>query len=351
MLILTVQTCLGRCGTMFAAELWGLEPDILLMGKGIAAGCQPIAAVLATEAVMADSDVQPGGTFAWTPAACAGALAGIDAIIAEGALDNAGVLADVAREELEPLVARHEQVGDVRVVGAWVGIEFVIDKTSIAPAPAFHAAVHHASVRRGVLGITQQVGVALTGIGIPPDLSAGRPRQVAKHAEVIAERRRPDFRRAAGRALPHGLSPPLEGVRKAPRPGLIGAVVIVLAGGALGLLASAVSSAGILCRHDFVAGTRDRTPRPRGPGRGAAFVDARPRDDYVLGHIAGASTYLSTSANERPSASRAAPHDHGRLLRGGACLGRRVSAWLAANGWRDEGARRQVSGVGGGAFP
>jgi len=182
-----VQTCLGRCGTMFAAELWDLEPDIVLMGKGIAAGCQPIAAVLATDAVMADSDVQPGGTFAWTPAACAGALAGIEAIIAEGALQNARALADVAHEELYPLVELHEQVGDVRVVGAWVGVEFVTDKRSITPAPAFHAAVHQKLVRRGVLGITQWgkwVYRMQPAINMPPDLFRWACRQAV---EAIAE--------------------------------------------------------------------------------------------------------------------------------------------------------------------
>lgn len=186
-----VQTCLGRCGTMFAAELWGLRPDILLMGKGIAAGCQPIAAVLATEAVMAESDVQPGGTFAWTPAACAGALAGIDAILAERALENANMLAAVAHEELDPLVSRHEQVGDVRIVGAWVGIEFVTDKTSITPAPAFHAAVHQALLRRGVLGITQWgkwVYRLQPAINMPPDLFCWSCRQVGEAIAEVAAR-------------------------------------------------------------------------------------------------------------------------------------------------------------------
>ena len=43
MLILDeVQTCMGRCGTMFAAERWDLRPDLLLLGKGMAAGGQPI---------------------------------------------------------------------------------------------------------------------------------------------------------------------------------------------------------------------------------------------------------------------------------------------------------------------
>ena len=76
MILDEVQTGMGRCGPMFAAERWDLRPDLLLLGKGFAAGGQPIAAVLGTEDVLADSDIHSGGTFAWVPAACAGALAG-----------------------------------------------------------------------------------------------------------------------------------------------------------------------------------------------------------------------------------------------------------------------------------
>ncbi len=47
------------------------------------------------------------------------------------------------------------QVGDVRMLGAFIGIEFVADKESIRPAPEFHRVVHQESVERGVLGITQ----------------------------------------------------------------------------------------------------------------------------------------------------------------------------------------------------
>ncbi len=150
-----VQTCMGRCGKMYASELWGLEPDILLLGKGFAGGGQPIAAVLGTEEVMATSELHLGGTFAWTPAACAGALASIEGILATGALANAMDIERMALEELGPLVDRVEQVGDIRAAGALIGIEFVQDKASLKPAPAFHREVHQAAVRRGVLGITQ----------------------------------------------------------------------------------------------------------------------------------------------------------------------------------------------------
>jgi 4-aminobutyrate aminotransferase-like enzyme len=187
MILDEVQTGMGRCGAMFAAEIWGLKPDIMLLGKGFAGGAQPIAAVLATEEVMADSDVLPSGTFAWTPAACAGALANIDAIICEKAIDNARLLGEIARHELEPLVRRHEQVGDVRVVGAWVGI----DNKTITPAPAFHAAVHQAALRRGVLGITQWgkwVYRLQPAINMPPELFRWSCLQVADAvAEVAAD--------------------------------------------------------------------------------------------------------------------------------------------------------------------
>jgi 4-aminobutyrate aminotransferase-like enzyme len=168
-----VQTCMGRCGTMFASERWGLSPDILLLGKGFAGGGQPIAAVLGTEEVMANSEQHGGGTFAWTPAAAAGAAVSIDAIASTGALENAREIERIAHEELDPLVAGVEQVGQIRAAGAMIGIEFVRDKQSIAPAPAFHRAVHLAAVERGVLGITQwgkwvyRMQPALT---MPPEL-------------------------------------------------------------------------------------------------------------------------------------------------------------------------------------
>jgi 4-aminobutyrate aminotransferase-like enzyme len=150
-----VQTGMGRCGTIFASERWGLEPDIVLLGKGLTGGGQPIAAVLGTEAVMANSDIHGGGTFAWTPAACAGAVAGIDRLVNTDVLANVAAIEAIALTELGPLMDEVEQVGDVRAAGALVGVEFVTDAETITPAIAFHRAVHQAALARGVLGITQ----------------------------------------------------------------------------------------------------------------------------------------------------------------------------------------------------
>jgi len=184
-----VQTCMGRCGTMFAAERLGLEPDLLLLGKGFAGGGQPIAAVLGTEEIMGSSSLHLGGTFAWTPAAAAGALASIDLILSSGALENARLLESIALEELGPLVERVEQVGDVRAAGALIGIEFVRDETTLRPAPAFHRAVHRAAVRRGVIGITEWgkwVYRLQPAIDMPPDLFRWSCRAVVDAIEEVS---------------------------------------------------------------------------------------------------------------------------------------------------------------------
>jgi 4-aminobutyrate aminotransferase-like enzyme len=184
-----VQTCLGRCGTVFAADLWGLEPDILLLGKGLTGGGQAIAAIMATDEVLADAHTHLGGTYAWEPAACAGALAGLDLLEHGSVLDNVKALDAVAREELVPLVDRFEQVGDVRPLGAWTALEFVTDKASIQPASAFQWAVHQSLLRRGVLGISEEnkplyrMQPALT---MPPDLFRWSCQQVAAAIADVA---------------------------------------------------------------------------------------------------------------------------------------------------------------------
>ncbi|MEX2274662.1 MAG: aminotransferase class III-fold pyridoxal phosphate-dependent enzyme [Actinomycetota bacterium] len=186
-----VQTGLGRCGPMFASQRWeNLDPDIVLLGKGFAGGGQPIAAVLGTEDVMADSELHLGGTFAWTPAAAAGARASIDAILEENVLDNVWEIERIALEELGPVVDRVEQVGAVRAAGALIGVEFVLDKESIVPAPAFHRDVHNAAVRRGVLGITQWgkwVYRMQPALNMPPELFRWSCRTLAEVIEEVAK--------------------------------------------------------------------------------------------------------------------------------------------------------------------
>ena len=151
-----VQTGIGRCGQMFAVERWDLEPELILLAKGFAGGVMPIGGTLGSERVMAHATNHVGATFGWTPAACVAALENIEAILRDDVLANVREMERVALEVLGPLVDRYEQVGDVRAAGGLIGVEFVTDMETIAPAPNFQLAVHHAALRRGVLGITQE---------------------------------------------------------------------------------------------------------------------------------------------------------------------------------------------------
>lgn len=186
-----VQTGLGRCGTIFAAERWGLEPDLLLVGKGVTGGGQAIAGVLGTDELMADSTSHLGGTYAWEPAACAGALAGLDILTDGQVLANAKALETVAYDELDPLVNEVDQVGDVRAIGAWACVEFVSGAGTVTPAPEFQHAVHLEALKRGVFAISEEskplyrMQPALT---MEPDLFRWSCQQLADAIHDVASR-------------------------------------------------------------------------------------------------------------------------------------------------------------------
>src|SRR6185369_10169883 len=124
--------------------------------------------------------------FAWTPAAAAGALASIEGILEENVLANVAEIERVALEELTPLIGRVPQVGDA---GALIGVEFVRDPETIAPAPAFHREVHLAALRRGVLGITQWgkwIYRMQPALNMPIDLFRWSCRALAEAIEEVA---------------------------------------------------------------------------------------------------------------------------------------------------------------------
>lgn len=182
-----VQTCMGRCGTLFAAEKWGVTPDLLLVGKGVTGGGQAVAGVLGTEEVMANATAHLGGTYAWEPAACAGALAGLDLLADGSVLANTKELEAIALQELSPLVDQYDCVGDVRAIGAWACVEFVTGAGSVEPNPVFQHAVHRAAMRRGVLAISEaskSVYRMQPPLTMEPDLFRFSCRQVA---EAVAE--------------------------------------------------------------------------------------------------------------------------------------------------------------------
>ncbi len=130
----------GRTGTWFAYQHFGVTPDLLTTAKGLGAGYYPIGALLAREAivdtVMAGGGFQHGHTYAGNPLACATGLAAVEAVRREGLLDNVRARGEQLQRGLEALQARHAWIGDVRGLGLLWGVELVMDPVAKTPFPA-----------------------------------------------------------------------------------------------------------------------------------------------------------------------------------------------------------------------
>ena len=136
-----VQSGMGRTGEMWAIEHEGVEPDILLAGKGIASGL-PLGAIVARERLMTWDVGAHGSTYGGNPVACAAALATLE-LIEGGLLDNARDVGELLLKGLRDIQARRPEIVDVRGRGLMIGIEF-------EQAETMHA-VEQAAFRKGLL--------------------------------------------------------------------------------------------------------------------------------------------------------------------------------------------------------
>jgi 4-aminobutyrate aminotransferase-like enzyme len=161
-----VKTGFGRTGKLFAAELWGLEPDLMCLGKAMGGGVMPIGAVLGSERALGSfDDLSTGSTWSWLPASCTAALATLDVFDHEPVLENVRQLEQVGREVLSPLVERHDQVGDVRIQGCFMAVEVVTDGLTLNRAPDLQHRLVEALLCEGLL-----VDSSTTSINIQPSL-------------------------------------------------------------------------------------------------------------------------------------------------------------------------------------
>jgi len=148
-----IQTGAGRTGKMWAVQHWaGVEPDILVSGKGIGGGF-PISATTGRAEIM--DAPQPGGlggTFGGNPVGCAAALAQFDII--EKSLKNVPKLNAYMTKRLKEMQSRFPIIGDVRGMGAMMAIELVTDHKAKTPAAKETKAIRTAAMKRGMVMLT-----------------------------------------------------------------------------------------------------------------------------------------------------------------------------------------------------
>ncbi|MCC7218587.1 MAG: aspartate aminotransferase family protein [Burkholderiales bacterium] len=117
---------LGRTGTMFAFERYGIVPDMVVLGKGLGGAVFPMAALIARRDLDLAGDRALGHyTHEKSSVGCAAALATLDVIEDERLLERSRSLGARAMERLRALESRHRLVGEVRGVGLLLGVELV----------------------------------------------------------------------------------------------------------------------------------------------------------------------------------------------------------------------------------
>jgi adenosylmethionine-8-amino-7-oxononanoate aminotransferase len=133
-----IITGIGRTGRMFAAETFGVLPDVLCVAKGLSGGYAPLSAMICRKPI-ADAFWGPiaenpgfveGHTFEGNPISCAAGIAVLEEILERDLLANARTQGARLRAGLEHLATKHAVIGDIRGKGLFLGIEFVRDRAT-----------------------------------------------------------------------------------------------------------------------------------------------------------------------------------------------------------------------------
>jgi len=121
-----IQTGMGRTGTLFAYQHYGIEPDIMTLAKGLGGGV-PIGALLAKEKASVFGPGDHGSTFGGNPLACAAGYATLKYILEHNVVENCRQVGNYLKVSLEGLKAKFENIVEVRGLGLLVAVELSSD--------------------------------------------------------------------------------------------------------------------------------------------------------------------------------------------------------------------------------
>jgi adenosylmethionine-8-amino-7-oxononanoate aminotransferase len=160
LLILDEVMCgMGRTGTLFACEQDGVSGDLIAVAKGLAAGYQPIGALLATSKIFntirdGSGFFQHGHTFMGHATACAAGVATINEILQNDLLANVRLQGQALLGALNNRLGSNPHVGDVRGRGLFIGIELVKEKTQrlpFDPTIPLHSEIKAEALQNGLM--------------------------------------------------------------------------------------------------------------------------------------------------------------------------------------------------------
>ncbi|HTR41382.1 MAG TPA: aspartate aminotransferase family protein [Pseudomonadales bacterium] len=148
-----IPSGLGRSGKLFAFEHYGIEPDMVVLGKGLGGGIFPLAALIVRDTLNIAEHMALGHyTHEKNPVACAAALATLEVILEENLPGRARELGAYALQRMHEMAGRHSIISDVRGLGLLLGIELgtVAKDGTRRPAIAEAEQVMYESLKRGL---------------------------------------------------------------------------------------------------------------------------------------------------------------------------------------------------------
>ena len=168
-----IQTGFGRTGKFFAVEHSGVRPDLMTVAKSLAAGF-PLSGVVGKAEVMDAPDPGGlGGTYGGNPVACAAALAVMDVMRYEKLPERAARIGSVVEERMQTWARDNEMIGDIRAMGAMVGMELVRDRKTKEPADKETAELLATARQKGLIvlrcGVHHNVVRTLMPLNIPDE--------------------------------------------------------------------------------------------------------------------------------------------------------------------------------------
>ena len=146
-----VQTGIGRTGRFFAFEHFDMQPDLVCTAKSLASGL-PLSGVVGKAEIM-DAPIPSalGGTYAGNPLACRAAIEVIKTLDGGDLIERATIIGDRIKTGFRRLADRFDVIGDVRGLGAMVGMELVADRATKEPAKELTGRIANAAIRNGAI--------------------------------------------------------------------------------------------------------------------------------------------------------------------------------------------------------
>lgn len=170
-----VKVGMGRSGLLHAFQHDGLEPDLVMFGKGLGGGL-PLSAVVGPAALMDHAPAFAMQTTGGNPVATAAGNTVLDVIESEGLVQRAAEAGAAMTASLRALADKHECIGEVRGRGLAIGIDLVSDRETRAPAPG--------TLSAKIIYRAYQLGAAFVYVGLSANVLELTPPLTISDAEI-----------------------------------------------------------------------------------------------------------------------------------------------------------------------